>query len=1498
MKEYYLRLTEEDFEAQGNNTFLSCIVDLYDTESAESEVATPSYRNYSVRRSTYGIDALGDDTWVGMELQDDLSATPASTDIGKIWYNRFVDESGRIDLTEWIVDYVNPPGTGDVDYVLSVYHTEDTSYSFPDEWASQLDISSNVGIRITKSYRYARFKLEFRTTQDANDALFEFLVKVKIAQPLQAPFYKESQKVLDWFPEWMDLRDIENRDHATPELATPISVGAQVINATVGEWLTDLRDQNNWIALQLFLNTASIYQMDWIWKIEDVPAQVIRVEGDGVELARVATFSDFWATNITDDVFFWVRSTRTIYTRKQYDSVSINYETTPLAQDPYHVWNYFDEFGLVMDLPRLLLEGNLSYRSRLLDVYRNRPGVGRDAFKLALRRELNLWDAFGAIPTEMATPDSDYLGATPSVYGLEDIEELPDFFDPDGMATAKFERLIEELSTMYPTTWGYLRFNQALWDPGGTDHEGYHVVPYRFDATPVDDFQAGVGDGNDLYLYRPDVITGPREFQAKLKIKGRQKTTRTEYREITGAVLVNGRADRTVYDNPETTEWFTVRVITDGATPVTYYHSFQLSSTSDADVATSGNPTEESYTTYDFLDTTGLPFAGHTWVDASDVSHVIPPDVDLATGVVNTPLFTSSDIAYLRLYAGRWDPTTDTFVDAPTSATYNAWWAQDSGSIMDYPDVYLNEPTNTATTVVMSSTQVSSSTETWESEPVRYAFVLNGTLPDQGVLDYTLTLPTISWDPHVSNPSKEYVVRIEPLTFEDVGAKFLDETGTYVELDSTYIYIDGSNTWTSGEEVFPYASTTEVTFSSGSGGLYPVTSPVWGMFEAEQATAFEGVVDENGPWRFGGSQPAGNTNYHLTTLELDRDDFGLAHTDDYIVTWIGVSITQGSGVTIWLDTNVVNPAVDDGTSIEYPEGAIEETEDGGVYSFSPILVKARLEPGPSAEWFPQINSGWYYQQDYAYDNIEQPFREHYLYARMHEEVITENPVTLQYTSRQGAPIIVHTNDSTPTEYRQIAFWDDATPWDAATPSLGLIAKQVVSGSGTINLYLGFEDIYNVSVVDLTDGVVVPCDSETSTNVLATSVTTDKDHEYEVTYTLRNSFIADNEWVEDGEQHTRLTFDSDPTQELVVYYETSRFDPATPVDLPLHPFHTIHNEGYVFISDNTYEFDAGQLKLRLSPSSVVANGSDFLLFSLLCLDTYGNPLSNQEFTLTPTWGTIEPSSITTNDDGFATAILTSDVSSVNHEESIAVSGVTVVVNGTIKFNIVSLRPETYKITSIVGADQIPADGVSSQWVVGRVQNEEFQPIPQAEIFWRKGRYMTEVFDLSYSNSLTDPGQNGTTGKVIADDVGFFEIGPFVAATPNSPGFWFVATESEGTYPASTPAWDMVGDTVGWLEYHPGQYGEDTADGVPKPSVQMEESETLHPWFYAEDTFAFPVTLDEENIYAAATPTIPFNAPPDWWGIRKYIQYQLGLLGAAHNTIDMTDLGNAYPDYKEY
>lgn len=793
MRTYFVRLTKSDFAAVGN-TYTSAVIDLYDNSS---------YKNYSVTRGLYGLNSLANDTFTGLKL-----VNPTTTDTGTLSGGRYIDTSGRADVISWSFNPTLTTGLGPVSATMDVCTTDMINAAFPDEYTCSYDLTTADLIGQYGSPRYLRLRLDVTAPEGAVFD-FEVLVRVEIDIPVMVPKYRTTQEMLDNFPEWMAMRELEN-PAAVGSSATPGSLGGKFLNAIAGEWVEEVTNKLTTMDLQFYITSSDLNEVAWVYRTEQVPGFVWSVTGNGTALARAADLEEFYAAN-SDHVMWWDEEEEIVYTSKLYTTLQINGVT--FTQVVHHVWNTFDDIGLMVDLQRLHLESNDSYQKRILDVHINRLGSGMNAFKLALRRELNLWKywsqatphVLGATPA--ATPTSDFYGATPEILEMSDIEDDPIYIQPDGMPTQRFIDLVDKLAIDFPTTWGRFRWDKTFWDMGGEKHEGYGILPYRFDATPVSDVQPGIGDLNDLLLFRPDVITGPRDFNVRLRARGRQKTTRTEYLPVEFTYEMYGQSDRKIYANPENAVWLTTEVEVTGGQK--YYASFIVRATSNVDVDRP-TPTEASYATYAYLDANGQGTSKNLVFRNMAYGNDFPGGE--STGGNQWPgQIPVASIVKVTLRPGQWQVDDQAYTLTEVSDTFEAWFSHDPGTVLKWNTAAISSPSvnggasMTRSPIVMKSKETSFLVGKWTSEHVPGVRRLNTAVPATSPQNESITIPNILWDPYQeATPNREIVIQLTSIDSSgNYGAQAIDQSGSPIFLPASYILVNGDGNWSAGKKILP-----------------------------------------------------------------------------------------------------------------------------------------------------------------------------------------------------------------------------------------------------------------------------------------------------------------------------------------------------------------------------------------------------------------------------------------------------------------------------------------------------------------------------------------------------------------------------------------------------------------------------------------------------------------------------------------------------------------------
>lgn len=1481
MRVYYIHLQRSDFTLSNNGSFWqSSVIDLYNNNS---------YTNYSLVRSNYGLGAtqamLGGTTpnnvWVGMQVNDQ-SGGITYTDSGYIQNNRFVDTTAKTDLVSYWV--TTPEYSSTV--TLNLFQSNSSSSVFPIEWnnsATDRSITDGLDDQLDAD-RYIVVQLNWN--YDPGD--IDFYLRVHVGPPVMTPKYQETSHILNKLPSWMAMSESTNIP-TNSALATPTSVGGSFINAAAGEWLDDLVSQVTYRELQLFIDTADITQKAWCYLSTGLPLYPYSYVGDGVACVVANTDSEFYKAAVNEDIIYWNEQTQTVYSNKLYNNFQINGQTYTQELSP--LWNSFDDLGLWVNLKRLPGEDNSSFRQRILDVYINQPGVGVEAFKLAIRRELNLWQLYGS------TPDSYFVGATPEILEITDLLTDSVYTQPNGLPTTQFVKFVNYLAKRYPTTWGEFLWDSAFADLTDDNFTGYSVLPLMMDATPYPDSQTGVGDLKDLLILPPDNINGPYQTNATLTLRGNDLETVEQYLPIACTLQVQPTATYTAYTAPATAVWFSLEFQQYGTTDV-HVASFQLTSFNDAPF-TGATPSQAAVSAIRVFEADG---GTNRYLNL----------VNKVNGIPTTGRLTQNNISNILWVRGQWDAGSQSYINLPTSDIFSSWLSFSLGSVMTWnsPAGYTISNTNQATptgipnfSINMQSNQISAYTATWEGETHTVSGVLNGLPQAGGSNPAVIPLPNLNFLPGSTNQKLKITLKSLNMTNADgtITALPLSDSNAIFEINNGGPYLtpsnDYSNTIPYSTNFFDLLLTTNITSNATTNIIYPVNGIATSPISHELVHPISITVDANGPWDSGYAPLPGNTNYLLGSYTFEPSDFNISGSlGTYDLSWIGVQ-SSNDAVNVWLDTN-----------------SIEQNADG---SFGPIKIYSRVNPQPPVQWNPRMHSGSYFE-----GSNESYFFISPTYANSSPNT---NIYALPSVAQQGAPIIAYTGSSPNINYlQQVAFFDwDATPYD-----LSLTNTEVVNGTNTNNLYASYPNLINISVENVTDPThiyQVPTVTSTSSNVItlhnATPGITASNNTYQLTYQVANSFYIDNNnqygyiqtynttasntlyntFAYNGTAATYQLSQSTPNtgpnftvinsnfnaalqpdavvvtnagQPFNVIYEGSPYVSATPINIALNPLYTTQQEGFIFLSNNSYTFS--YLTITLSPSTLVANGYDFVIATIYTYDIYGNPAPNVSCTArlnyayfnntlnyeaTPSASMI---SFTTDINGFATLQIQAAQSAIGSNPDIIDTLTIATTDSTPYVATSNLRITTpssiyNRVNATAINESIRANGTDLQNIYGRYTNAFGIPVVSATLNWKRARSLYDLF--APGGAIQD------FGSVSTDVFGRFQIGMFEASTV--PGYWFVAISN----PANT-----AGDVVFWLEYADSANSAININGIPYLPVQYATPVSqIPPYIWDPQN---PIYYNIGGPVTPATPNGPTNwTPPNWFALPDFDQWQMNLYQAS-------------------
>lgn len=355
---------------------------------------------------------------------------------------------------------------------------------------------------------------------------------------------KHLEKIQKKLPTWFRMR----RD--------PDSVGARFLNV-MGLTLDDVEEVLNYAYEQRYLPTADIAQVDIVYRA-GLPSTInpdteIAIRSKYNSLIEAKDLEQFMTSLQTDRLnhneifydnpYYIDFEHRYIYVRRLYDPTPekpegeirlVTYDAggneiiTILDLMLHHVWNFFDEFGLLLNIPRLYGEKNKDYKERLMDAFRRPASAARRGLYNGITRELGLvkqqvWlngasdyvikDSRADIesifvddepwPLDLLEVDESgrvilignyqYEGMERKVsfaYGVtlhefhnkEDLAFQQMLFDIDGHGKEMLQYYVDIINDKVPIMWDHFVWGLSFWDVADPETTGYGVIPTFFDA--------------------------------------------------------------------------------------------------------------------------------------------------------------------------------------------------------------------------------------------------------------------------------------------------------------------------------------------------------------------------------------------------------------------------------------------------------------------------------------------------------------------------------------------------------------------------------------------------------------------------------------------------------------------------------------------------------------------------------------------------------------------------------------------------------------------------------------------------------------------------------------------------------------------------------------------------------------------------------------------------------------------------------------------------------
>lgn len=343
------------------------------------------------------------------------------------------------------------------------------------------------------------------------------------------------------FPTWSKIRK------------DPNAIGSQFLSV-IGVQLDEVEWMINYAYEQTHIRTADISQTDIIYKAR-IPNSLgadteFRFSSDSHILHDAVEMMNFLKVTKADsslqyDTSYYIDfNDKYIYVKHPFGATDtykdghliltiadqfgkeIYTESIPLMLHP--VWNFFDEFGLLLDTQRLYGERNAAYKERILDVFRRPASSAYRGLVNGIARELGLvqeisWEDGGTdlvlystrinaktilvddekypeefiredisgrvilegMETQVGTKRQVRYIAGVDLHELHNEEDIlqSELYTIDGHATNLLHYYVETVRNHVPIMWGQWKWDQGFWNISDESMSGFGYLPTTHDGS-------------------------------------------------------------------------------------------------------------------------------------------------------------------------------------------------------------------------------------------------------------------------------------------------------------------------------------------------------------------------------------------------------------------------------------------------------------------------------------------------------------------------------------------------------------------------------------------------------------------------------------------------------------------------------------------------------------------------------------------------------------------------------------------------------------------------------------------------------------------------------------------------------------------------------------------------------------------------------------------------------------------------------------------------------
>lgn len=447
----------------------------------------------------------------------------------------------------------------------------------------------------------------------------------------------------------------------------PNSVGAQFLDV-FGLEFEDVEKYLDFAIGNQYINTASLGQIDIVYKVPlalpivldmvELDTVVVNVGEDALHCQVCDTLRKFYDDDSTQMyehkaildvgeglVYLRLSEMGTLLTADNmfnpFDSIDIN-GTRHYEFFLHHIWNAFDEFGLLLGLERLFGERNDIFKERILDIFRKPANSTKLGMINGISRDLGL-NVSEVTLNEFA--NKAFRGS------------LLD--EKTGAPTQKLLNYVNQINKVFGFTWDNMSWDEAYWHSIEETNMGLEYLPHVWDASTAGwlstDFQSGIGDGDELLVTAPKEEKNIRNFKYYVGVRGKNSGLERVDPEINFKYKIT--ANGIVLNEEYKPEIFKYTVV---ASEIVYLY-YTIRAIKDYSFRT----------TIDFNpSTTGYEYN-------SDVN----PAIEIVKGTTN---LSKTDAANWNIYKVFVDMTTNSVKDTPQLKDITIKWKDTTGLTHDY----------------------------------------------------------------------------------------------------------------------------------------------------------------------------------------------------------------------------------------------------------------------------------------------------------------------------------------------------------------------------------------------------------------------------------------------------------------------------------------------------------------------------------------------------------------------------------------------------------------------------------------------------------------------------------------------------------------------------------------------------------------------------------------------------------------------------------------------